>query len=153
MDNLDFSQLDSHDFDLLVREKTSSENQWQELANEYGHLLSPELGENVTVAEFEAALVKLIRQKIANQCLLTELNLHHVNPVSAKSILDNSVVPSDVVLDLLAEARGKVEEAVSEYRNQLEDTDLTFEDQADLDLCAKYVVTSVLVDDREQEEF
>ncbi|MGL5397315.1 MAG: hypothetical protein ACRDBQ_18860 [Shewanella sp.] len=151
MDNLDFSQLDGHNFDLGVRE-SAVEDQWQKLANDYGHLLDDRLGENVTVAEFEAVLVRLINQKIANQCLLTELNLHKVNPVSAKLILDNSVIPNDTVMELLDEARGKVIEATSEYRSQLEDTDLTFEDQEDLDRCAKYVVASVLVDDREDEE-
>lgn len=159
MQVIDFEQMTQHDFDLHVRDEDGADAKM--LMVRYYTLLTGVEKEDVSLDDFEKALAGLIGTNVAHVALLNELNFTGVEPTDAAMILKESIVPNEEILDQVAGIRGGFDQAVEEYAQQLQDANLTLvaptgeqlpnpqqDDDARYRL-ARYVITSVLVDDRE----
>ncbi|ANZ48688.1 hypothetical protein BIZ83_gp165 [Erwinia phage vB_EamM_ChrisDB] len=159
MEVIDFEQLPQHDFDLDVRSEENADANL--LMKRYYSLITGSERDEVSLGDFEKVLVGLIETNAAHVALLNELNFTGVEPSDAAMILRDSIVPSDEILDKVAALRGPFDEAVEDYVEQLKEANLTLcapvdpnptveqEEEARSRL-ARYVITSVLVDDREE---
>lgn len=163
MEVIDFEQMPQHDFDLRVRDEANVDAQL--LMRRYYTLLTGVEKDEVSIDDFEKALCGLIQSNVMHVALLNELNFTGVEPADAAMILKESVVPNDDILDSLASIRGSFDQAVEDYAQQLHDANLTLVAPADEQLpdaqkdaearyrLARYVATSVLVDDRDETQF
>lgn len=162
MDVIDFEQLPQHDFDLGVRDMDCGfEEKARALFQKYGELIMGTDHPDITLDEFEKLIVGLITTRAQDRALLNELNFTTVSPADAAGILSQSIVPNDEILDKVAELRGPFDTAVEDYAEQLAESEYAMvapegeqlpsgeqTETARLRL-ARYVITSVLVDDRE----
>ncbi|QVW56261.1 hypothetical protein pEaSNUABM6_00125 [Erwinia phage pEa_SNUABM_6] len=163
MDVIDFEQLPQHDFDLGVRDMDGSfEENARALFQKYGELIMGSDQPEITLGDFEKLLVGLITSRTEGRALLNELNFTTVCPADAAGILSQSIVPTDEILDSVAKLRGPFDTAVEDYAQQLAESEYAMvapegeqlpsdeeTETARLRL-ARYVITSVLVDDREE---
>lgn len=167
MDVIDFEQLPQHDFDLGVRDTDGDfEARAKALFTKYGALLTHgDDSVEFDLGDFEKVLVGLITKRAQERALLNELDFSAVSPNDAAGVLSQSIVPSDEILDALAGIRGTFDTAVEDYAQQLEESEyqlvapegeqLPSDEETDcarLKL-ARYVLTSVLVDEREECQF
>ncbi|ANZ48416.1 hypothetical protein BIZ78_gp159 [Erwinia phage vB_EamM_Caitlin] len=162
MEVIDFEQMPQHDFDLRVRDEANVDPQM--LMKRYYTLLTGVEKDEVSIDDFEKALAGLIQSNVSHVALLNELNFTEVEPLDAAMILKESIVPNDDVLDQLAKLRGDFDQAVDDYTQQLLEAGITLvapvdpnpsteQENAARYRLARYVATSVLVDDREETQF
>ncbi|ECV8633869.1 hypothetical protein AAA64_23350 [Salmonella enterica subsp. enterica serovar Dublin] len=163
-ETLDFNQLEQHDFDLGVRDiDADHETRCKELFNRYGQLITGASDDTeFSLDEFEKVLSCFITDCLAKKALLVELNLDSVEPTDAHAVLKESIIPTDEIMDTVAGIRGTFETAVDEYTEQLRESGLTLcapageqlpsdaETEEARSRLARYVITSILVDDREE---
>ncbi|QVW55835.1 hypothetical protein pEaSNUABM9_00254 [Erwinia phage pEa_SNUABM_9] len=159
MEVIDFEQLPQHDFDLNVRSEENADANL--LMKRYYALLTGNEKDEVSLDDFEKLLSGLIVSNASNVAMLNELNFTMVEPSDAAMVLREGIVPNEEILDKIAAIRGPFDEAVEDYAMQLREAELTLcapvdpnptaeqEDEARNRL-ARYVITSVLVDDREE---
>jgi len=158
MEVIDFEQLPQHDFDLRVRDEADKSPQL--LMDRYYAMLTGDERQNVSLDDFEKLLSGLIGTNASHVALLHELNFTSVEPLDAQMILSESIIPNDDILDTVAGLRAGFDEAAEAYAEQLRETGKTFvapvdpnpteqETDAAIQRLARYVITSVLVDDRE----
>lgn len=164
MDVIDFEQLPQHDFDLCVRDESGDfESQARTLFQKYGALLTHgDDSRDVDLGEFEKILVGLIQRQAETRALLHEMDFSKVSPADAAGVLSQSIVPADEILDALAAIRGPFDTAVEDYAQQLQEAEYQMvapegeqlPDASETDCCrlklARYVLTSILVDEREE---
>lgn len=162
MRQIEIRQLKDHDFDLELADNESvSEG---EMLAEYAAFIEESDLERAKENPrhcFEKALESLMRQRYEAMGMLIELGVERVSGNDAALILEEGIIPHDPILNLIDEIRGKFEEAVSDYANQLADSGLTFEgpigeplpsqgEQGEYnELLARFVVLSILGDQRE----
>lgn len=163
MEVIDFEQMPQHDFDLRVRDEAGVDAQL--LMRRYYTLLTGVEKDEVSIDEFEKVLAGLVESNAMHVALLNELNFTGVEPMDAAMILKESIVPKDEILDQLATLRGGFDQAVEDYAQQLEEADVRLVAPVDEPMpdatkdaearyrLARYVATSVLVDDREETQF
>lgn len=163
-ETLDFNQLEQHDFDLGVRDlEADYETRCNEFFKRYGQLITGASEDTeFTLADFEKILSCFITDSLAKQAMLVELNLDSVEPTDAHAVLKESIIPTDEIMDTVAGIRGTFETAVEEYTEQLRESGLTLcapageqlpfdaETEEARSRLARYVITSILVDDREE---
>lgn len=159
MEVFDFEQLPQHDFDLDIRSEEHADAKL--LMARYFTLVTGQEKEDVSLDDFEKMLVSLIETNAAHVALINELNFTEVEPVDAAMVLKESIVPTDAVLDAIAHLRGPFDTAVEDYAQQLAETGKTLAAPVDPNptdeqveaaryRLARYVITSILVDDREE---
>lgn len=161
MDVIDFEQLRQHDFDLRVRDEVNVDA--ATLMKRYYAVMMGREEEDVDLGDFEKALVGLLNSNTAHVALLNELNFTAVEPLDAQEILAAAIVPTDEILDKLGTLRPDFDECCEAYAEQLKESELELSgpsgeqlpdeslDEAYRQRVARYVITSVLVDDRENE--
>lgn len=163
-ETLDFNQLEQHDFDLGVRDlEADYETRCKEFFNRYGQLITGASEDTeYSLDDFEKILSCFITDSLAKQALLVEQNLQMVEPTDAHAVLKESIIPNDEIMDAVAGIRGTFDTAVEDYTEQLRESGLTLcapageqlpseeETEEARSRLARYVITSVLVDDREE---
>ncbi|QVW28629.1 hypothetical protein pEaSNUABM8_00132 [Erwinia phage pEa_SNUABM_8] len=159
MEVIDFEQLPQHDFDLDVRSEDNADANL--LMQRYYALVTGNEKDEVSLGDFEKMLVGLIGSNASHVALLNELNFTTVEPSDAAMVLRESIVPNEEILDKIAALRGPFDEAVEDYTEQLKEAGLTLcapvdpnpsieQEEEARGRLARYVITSVLVDDREE---
>lgn len=161
MEVIDFEQLPQHDFDLRVRDEADATPQL--LMDRYYAMLTGDDRQNVSLGEFEKVIAGLVATNASHVALLHELNFTAVEPLDAQMILAESIIPNEEILDAVAGIRAGFDEAADAYADQLRETGKTFvapvdpnpsaeETDAAINRLARYVITSVLVDDRQTDD-
>ena len=150
MDLIELEQLPQHNFDLRVRDQTGVDANG--FLSQYYEMITGEKLDDEHISKFEKVLVGLLSSNAARLALLNELAMADVSDIDARAILEQGIVPNDEIMDKLAGIRGVLDECAEEYTEQLGDLALVAEGETAKLRLARYVVASVLVDDRESEE-
>ncbi len=159
MELIELGQMDQHNFDLDVRSREDCSP--EVMMSAYHELLTGEPLTDEYVNRFEKLLSGLIGSNAAHVALLHEMNFAGVEPLDAQAVLKDGFVPSDEVMDMIANIRAQFDEAAEKYAEEMEGRDLVApvdpnpsDDQrraAKLKL-ARYIVAAILTDDREENE-
>lgn len=117
MESIDLTQLESHDYDLKVRDESGADA--NTLLSRYHELFTGDKLDDEHVSRFEKLLVGLIHNDSANAAMLTELGFATVEACDLQSILQQSIAPTDDIQDRAMVLRGQLEELAEDYMEQL----------------------------------
>lgn len=160
---MELSQVQQHEFDLGIRD--SQEGGYEDICRDlfvaYGELINPDekMNRDEALPEFEKRLAILLTEVAYLRGMLNEMNFSEVDPIDAAALLTNNCIPSDEILDKVAAIRGNFDEAAEDYANELANVEgFTLGSNVDDDpekaraRLSRFVIASVLVDDREENE-
>lgn len=147
---IELEQLPQHDFDQRIRDKESPTG--EEFCSAYNEVITGEALDDEHMSRFEKNLVGALNERAEARAMLQELAFHDIEPADARLILEKEVVPSDEILDKVAELRAKVVELVEDYLPQLSELELTNGTDNAKERLARFVIASCLLDDREEQE-
>lgn len=117
MDNIDLTQIESHDYDLAVRDESGADANL--LLARYHELFTGQKESDELLSRFEKLLVALLRNDTENSAMLTELGLGNILATDLQAILREHIVPTDAIQDEAMVLRGKFEELVEQYAEHL----------------------------------
>ncbi len=117
MENIDLTQLESHDYDLAVRDEAGADA--NTLLSRYHELFTGEKVDDELLSKFEKLLVALLRSDTENSAMLTELGFGGIYASDLQAILQQAIVPPDVIQDEAMVLRGKFEELAERYAEHL----------------------------------
>lgn len=121
MDNIDLTQIESHDYDLAVRDESGADANL--LLARYHELFTGEKDSDELISRFEKLLIALLRSDTENSAMLTELGLGNILATDLQAILREHIIPSEAIQDEAMMLRGKFEELVEQYEEQLSELD------------------------------
>jgi len=147
---IELQQLAQHDFDLDIRSKSDATD--NELYSGYHEIITGEPLDDEHRSRFEKALVGLIGSNAAHVGLLNELNFTSVEPADATMIMDKELIPSEEIQDKIAAIRSVIDECQELYAEQLEGETLVATGEDARQRLARYVIASILFDDRDDED-
>lgn len=146
---IELEQLPQHDFDQDLRSKPDVTG--EQFCSAYNEVITGEPLDDEHMSRFEKTLVGALNERAGAVALLHELAFSDIDPYNARLILEKSVVPSDEILDKAAVLRAQVDELIEDYLPQLAELDVTGEGERVRQRLARYVIASILFDDREEE--
>ena len=117
MENIDLTQLESHDYDLAVRDEAGADA--NTLLSRYHELFTGEKVDDELLSKFEKLLVALLRSDTENSAMLTELGFGGIYASDLQAILQQAIVPPDDIQDEAMVLRGKFEELAERYAEHL----------------------------------
>lgn len=117
MENIDLTQLESHDYDLAVRDEAGADA--NTLLSRYHELFTGERVDDELLSKFEKLLVALLRSDTENSAMLTELGFGGIYASDLQAILQQAIVPPDDIQDEAMVLRGKFEELAERYAEHL----------------------------------
>lgn len=117
MDNIDLTQLESHDYDLGVRDEAGATA--ETLLARYHELFTGTDGGDQVLSNFEKLLIVLVRSDGENSAMLTELGFGDLFATDLQAILQQAIVPTDEIQDKAMVLRGQLEELADEYAEHL----------------------------------
>ena len=117
MDNIDLTQIESHDYDLAVRDESGADANL--VLARYHELFTGQKESDELIPRFEKLLVALLRNDTENSAMLTELGLGNILAADLQAILREHIVPTDAIQDEAMVLRGKFEELVEQYAEHL----------------------------------
>jgi len=146
---IELEQLPQHDFDQGLRDQTDVTG--EQFCSTYNEVITGEPLDDEHMSRFEKTLVGALNERAGAVALLHELAFADIDPYNARLILEKSVVPSDEILDKAAAVRASIDELIEDYLPQLAELDVTGDGDNTRKRLARYVIASILFDDREEE--
>lgn len=122
MSDMDLTQLESHNFDLNVRD--TADPTPQSMMSAYHEMLVGEKLDDEHVNRFEKMLTGLIRNDAENAGMLTELGLGSVCASDLCLLMRDGHIPNDEIQDAVASMRVQFEELVEKYAEQIKELNM-----------------------------
>lgn len=147
---IELEQLPQHDFDQGLRHKTDVTG--EDFCSVYNEVITGEPLDDEHMSRFEKTLVGALNERAEAQAMLQELAFHDVAPSDARLILEKEIIPTDEILDKIADLRGKLQIIIEDYLPQLADVQLFNDSENAKERLARFVIASCLLDDREEQD-
>lgn len=122
MSGMDLTQLESHSFDLNIRD--SADANANGMMSAYHEMLTGEKLDDEHMSRFEKTLAGLAQNDAENSAMLTELGLGDVCASDLCMLMREGHIPNDEIQDEVAKLRLAFEELVEKYGEQIRE--LTF---------------------------
>lgn len=119
MSGMDLTQLESHNFDLNIRDTADASPNG--MMSAYHEMLIGEKLDDEHVSRFEKMLVGLISNDSENAGMLTELGVGDVCASDLCMLMRDNHIPNDEIQDAVAKMRLQFEELVEKYAEQIKE--------------------------------